>query len=119
MLYIILSLQLAWILGMFLIWLDANLYSELCRKGRKSRGSFRNALDLAEAVRELLGDELCAYSDKEISRQLDQSQTGMQLYSTDDTDSGVSHIGLSSLKNGPRLRLVDKNLYGGPGTHRA
>ena len=102
---------------MLLIWLDANVYSELCRKNRKMRGSFRNALDLAEAVKELLGDELCAYSDNEIRRQLDKSRTGMQFYSTDDI--GVSHIGLSSLKNGPRLRLVDKNLYGGPARHQA
>lgn len=117
MLYIILSLQLAWTLGMFLIWLDANVYSELCRKGRKMRGSFRNALDLAEVVREVLGDELCAYSDDEISRNLNKSRTGVQFYSTSDTDNGVSHIGLSSSTNGQRLRLVDNSLYGGLGRH--
>lgn len=100
---------------MFIIWLDANVNSELCRKGRKTRGSFRNVLDLAEAVREVLGDELCAYSESEIMRQLGKSKAGLKFYSTSDTDSGISHIGISSLKDGQRLRLRDKSLYGGLG----
>lgn len=117
-LYIILSLQLVWTFGMFMVWLDANLCSELCRKGRKMRGSFRNALDLAEAVKEVLGDELCAYSEKEIARQLGKSNIGLQFYSTSDTDDGISHIGISSLKSGQRFRLRDKSLYGRPGRRR-
>ena len=117
-LYILLSLQLVWTLGMFLVWLDANVCSELCRKGRKMRGSFRNALDLAEAVREVLGDELCAYSEKEIERQLGKSRIGLQFYSTSDTDDGISHIGISSLKSGQRFHLHDKSLYGRPGRRR-
>lgn len=100
---------------MFMVWLDANLNSELCRKGRKMRGSFRNALDLAEAIREVLGDELCAYSDSEIARHLIKSGFGLQFCSSTDIDSGISHIGLSSLKGGQRLRLPDKSLYGGLG----
>jgi hypothetical protein len=116
LLYILLSLQLVWTLGMFLVWLDANIYSELCRKGRKMRGSFRNALDLAEAVREVLGDELCAYSDKGIVRQLGKSRIGLRFYATtSDTDTGLSHIGLSSRRgetDRQRLRLRDDMLYG-------
>lgn len=112
LLYIVLSLQLVWILGMFIIWLDANIYSKLCRKGRRMHGSFRNALDLAEAIRELLGDDICAYSDKEIARQLAKSGHKLQFYSTSDTDDSVSHIGISSFKGGPRLRLNDGSLYG-------
>lgn len=82
------------------------------------RGSFRNALDLAEAVREVLGDELCAYSENEIARQLGKSRIGLQFYSTSDTDDGISHIGISSLKSGQRLRLRDKSHYGWPGRRR-
>lgn len=115
LLYIILSLQLVWTLGMFMVWLDANLYSKLCRRGRKMHGSFRNVLDLAEAVKEVLGDDLCAYSNSEIARQLDKSGRGVQFYSTSDADHGVSHIGISSFEGGIRLRLDDKSLYGRPG----
>lgn len=110
---------------MFLVWLDANIYSELCRKGRKMRGSFRNALDLAEAVREVLGDELCVYSDQEIVRQLGKSRIGLRFYArTNDTDidmgtgtgTDVSHIGLSSTRGekeeSQRFRLRDDVLYG-------
>lgn len=121
LLYIILSLQFVWTLGMYIVWLDANCNSELCRKRRKMRGSFRNALDLAEAIREVLGDELCAYPERQIADQLHKSKGGLRFYSgansidNDNTDASVSHIGLSSLKGGggPRLRLHDNTLYGG------
>lgn len=117
LLYIIIVLQLVWTLGMLIIWLDANHNSELCRKRRKMHGSFRNALDLAEAVKEVLGNELCAYSDREITRQLNKSKDGLRFYSgsrsIDDTNCGISHIGISSRKKeNSRLRLHDNTLYG-------
>lgn len=113
LLHITLSLQLVWTFGMFIVWLDANVYSKLCRKGRKTRGSFRNALDLAEAIKEVLGDDLCAYSNGKIARQLAKSGHGVRFYSTKDTkDAGISHIGLSSFTDGQRLQL-DNCLYGG------
>lgn len=112
LLYIVLSLQLVWTLGMFIVWLDANTCSKLCRKQRKMRGSFRNALDLAEAVREVLGDNLCAYSESEIARQLGKSGCGLQFY-TSETETGISHIGISSFKGDQGLHLSDKVLYGG------
>ena len=98
---------------MFIVWLDANVHSRLCRNRRKMRGSFRNALDFAEAIKEVLGNDLCAYSDTEISQQLHKSGFGLQFYSTSDTESDISHIGLSSLKGGQRLRLHENRLYGG------
>lgn len=77
------------------------------------RGSFRNVLDLAEGIRELLGDDLCAYSNREIARQLDKSGYGLQFYSISDTDNGISHIGISPFQDGQKLRLNDRSLYGG------
>lgn len=111
-LYIILSLQLVWTIGMFMVWLDANIYSKLCRKRRKMRGIFRNVLNLAEALKELLKNDFCAYSNSEIARQLNKSRYGLQFYSTSDTDDGISHIGISSFAGDRRLRLVDHGLYG-------
>ena len=115
LLYIILSLQLVWTLGMFMVWLDANIYSKLCRRGRKMHGSFRNVLDLAEAIKEVLGDDLCAYSNSEIARRLVKSGHGLQFYSTSDADNDISHIGISSFERGENLHLDDKSLYGRPG----
>lgn len=116
LLYIVLSLQLVWIVGMFIVWLDANVCSKLCRKDRKMRGSFRNALDLAEAIREVLGDDLCAYSNRKIARQLAKSGHGLQFYSTNDTEyTGISHIGLSSFTDGQKFDLDHNSVYGGLG----
>ena len=78
------------------------------------RGSFRNALDLAEAIKEVLGDDLCAYSNRKIARQLAKFGQGLQFYSTKNTkNTGISHIGISSFTNGQRLELEYKSLYGG------
>ena len=114
LLYIILSFQLVWTLRMFMVWLDAQVYSKLCRKRRRMRGSFRNGLDLAEGIRELLKKELCAYSNREIARQLSKSGHGLQFYSTSGTDDEISHIGISSSQGGQRLHLNDGSLYGRP-----
>ena len=116
LLYIVLSLQLVWIVGMFTVWLDANVCSKLCRRGRKMRGSFRNALDLAEATKEVLGDDLCAYSNRKIARQLAKSGRRLQFYSTNDSEtSGISHIGLSSFTGSQKLDLGHDTVYGGLG----
>lgn len=112
LLYIICSLQIAWTVGMFIVWLDANINSQLCRTGRKTRGSFRPALDIAEAMREVLGDELCAYPNAEIARTLEKMRIGVQYYAADGDGSGVSHIGLSSNRSG-QLSLGNDTIYGG------
>ena len=55
LLYIVLSLQMTWIFGMYFVWLDTNIYSALCRSGRPMRGEFRTAADLSDAMGEVLG----------------------------------------------------------------
>jgi hypothetical protein len=108
--YIVLCLQITWTLGMYLVWLDANLYSALCRSGRKVRGHYRAAVDLSEAMGEVLGKETCAYSDAELSRELER-QPGIRYYSTDAQNEDVSHIGLSSRRVG-RVAFDSTKLYG-------
>ena len=102
MLQILLGLQLAWIVGMYGVWLDANLNSSLCRSGRRIRGPFRAVADLAEAMREVLGDQTCAYTEAELASAL-QRQPGLRYYSGTSNADGVGHIGLSSI----RLRKLD------------
>ena len=117
LLYIICSLQITWTFGMFIVWLDANINSQLCRTGRKTRGFLRPALDIAEAVRDVLGEELCTYQSTEISRALDTMRMGVRYYAADADGDGVSHIGLGSERS-RRLLLSNDTTYGGSGTSR-
>ena len=94
------------------IWLDANLNSQLCRKGRKVRGYFRAATDISEAMRETLGDEFCAYSDSEIAQELRKEGNGLCYYTTYAKEGDVSHIGISSA-NRDGINLRENVLYGG------
>lgn len=97
LLYIICSLQIAWTVGMFIVWLDVNINSQLCRTGRKTSGSLRAALDIAEAMREVLGEEPCAYQNTEIDRALERMRVGVQYCANNVYGYGFSHIGLSRL----------------------
>ena len=101
---------IVWIIGMYAIWLDANLNSELCRRGRKLRSPFRAAADLAEAMNEVLGDKTCAYSDSQLAKAL-KRQPGVRYYSTRPKNGQVGHIGLSSVRR--RTVKIDRfKLYG-------
>lgn len=109
MLYIILGIQLAWTIGMFLVWLHANLRSQLVRTGRRIRGNYRAAADLAEPMQETLGDEFCTYTDGEIARELEQEGLALRYRTTDVKDTGLSHVGLA---RGGFLILDRSKLYG-------
>jgi len=109
--YIVISTQIVWFFGMYVVWLDANINSALCRTGRKVRGHFRAAADLSEAAREVLGKQICAYTDEELSRELCM-QPGIRYYTEDAQDGDVAHIGLSSRRL-PRVHVDDTKLYGG------
>ncbi len=99
------------------VWLDANINSQLCRKGRKVRGYFRAAADISEAMRETLGDEFCAYSNSEIARELKRGQNGLRYYTNYVKHGEVSHIGISSTRL-DGLALSDDAVYGAYSTGR-
>ncbi|MCJ1265185.1 hypothetical protein MMC22_005060 [Lobaria immixta] len=96
----------------YFVWGFSSLLLQLCRKGRTTRGSLRAALDIAEAMREVLGEEPCAYQDAEIACELEKLGVGVQYYATNADGDGVSHIGLSSTRSGP-LSLRNDIVYGG------
>ncbi|KAL8910311.1 MAG: hypothetical protein Q9171_004397 [Xanthocarpia ochracea] len=111
-LYVILGLQMAWTLGMYCLWLDANLASKLVRAGRTIRGPFRAAADLAEALNETLGSEYCAYTDKEIEKELERSGNMVRYNSTvGDDDEQLLHVGLTA-QPWARVLLDKVRLYG-------
>ena len=107
---IVLAMQVVWIFGTYVVWLDANIASELCRRGRKVRGVFRATEDLSEAMREVLGNETCAYSDVELAEVL-KSEHGLQYYTEDASQAGMSHIGLTSA-GASKLQLEPSKVYG-------
>ncbi|KAL8725295.1 MAG: hypothetical protein Q9166_007444 [cf. Caloplaca sp. 2 TL-2023] len=110
-LYVILALQIVWTFGMYCVWLDANLASELIKAGRTIRGPFRAAADLAEALNETLGHEYCAYTDEEIEKELKRSGEMLRYNSTLRDDDGLLHVGLTT-KPDARVLLSRKKLYG-------
>lgn len=110
MVYVNLGLLILWVFGMYIVWLDANIYSALCRSGRKVNGPFRAVADLSEAMREVLGDETCAYSESELASEL-SVHAGLMYYASDKPEGDVSHIGLSSRKWG-RVPYHSTKLYG-------
>ena len=107
---ILFGVQIVWICGMYLIWLDANLNSVLCRNGRKIGGPFRAVTDLAEAMKEVIGDRTCAYTHAELAGAL-QQQSGVRYYSSRPDSAGVAHIGLSSVR-ARRVILNGSTPYG-------
>ena len=109
LLQIILSLQIVWTFVMIFIWLHANMTSQLLFKNRNVRGNYRATTDLAEALRDALGDEYCAYSEDEIASELKRDRTGLRYYTADNKDRGISHIGLGSHGT---LGLDNSKLYG-------
>ena len=82
----------AWLLGMWIFWVDADHNSQMSRK-RRRLGTYRAILDVGDVLRGELGDELGAYSEKELRRAVDK--VGRVKYRV----SNVEEEGL------PRVRL--------------
>lgn len=110
LLYIVLCLQISWIFGMYFVWLDANIYSAICRSGRRMRGDFRAAVDLSDAMGEVLGNETCAYSNDEMRSALNR-EPGLRYYAADVNGHDVAHIGISSMRIG-KVPYNSTALYG-------
>lgn len=61
-----------WLVGLWILWLDCDINSEFCRKGRRL-GIWRAVADISEALREELGPNICAYSEEELAQALKKS----------------------------------------------
>ena len=96
---------------MYCVWLDAHICSEFLRFGRNVRGPYRAAADLVEAMNETLGDEYCAYTDKEIEKHLEGSGKKLKYYSSLRDDDELLHVGMTTTP-GSRVFLSRKLPYG-------
>ena len=86
--------------------------SRFCLRSQTIHGLFRAAADLAEAMREILGDEFCAYFNKDLKKQLRKVSRGLQYYTKKDRENGIAHIGISSEPGSFSLQPL--KLYGKP-----
>ena len=101
-------LNVLWATGTFSVWVHMNRKSELCQKGRQL-GKYRAVVDLAEAIRYDLGNDICAYSEKELESELAKF-SGVK-YGVSYRDS-ICHIGLSSKEDSEALKLKYGDVYG-------
>lgn len=98
-----------WVFGLWILWLDTELKSQLTRVGRRM-GTYRAIADVAEAMREDLGPNLCAYSDKELAHAL-KTQGRLKYYVSEGAEDEPGHIGLSS-RMSEKVRLDWGKKYG-------
>lgn len=95
-------LNSVWMLGLWILWLDADRKSEFCKMGRRM-GVYRAIVDIAEAIREDLGPHLSAYSEEELAAAI-RKQGKLKYYVSGPKGGSTRHIGLSSRQSG-KLRL--------------
>jgi hypothetical protein len=101
-LFVVAVTNSAWLVGMWIIWFDCDVNSELCKKGRRL-GLWRTILDLADALREDLGPNTCGYSDEELAQVLARKPP-IKYYMRVPSETEPGYIGLSSRKM-DRIRL--------------
>lgn len=99
-----------WLLGTYIVWMDAQHNSQLVRKGL-SMNNFRASSDIADAMAEILGPNTTAYSGKELTKALGGDSTVM-YQTTIDKITGLGTLGLTSKGKGKMMKLSWSTLYG-------
>lgn len=94
---VVICINSFWIFGLWILWLDTELKSQLVRAGRRM-GTYRAIADISEAMREDLGDNLCAYSDRELASAV-KRRGPVKYYVTEGKGDEPSRIGLSSRRS--------------------
>ena len=111
-----LILELMWCIVCSYLWLYSVTHSTIGLHSRPAIGALRNTLDLAEVVKEELGENTCLYTNKQLMKALSGSDP--IGYTTKERSNGVIHLGLASVpvKDGGvgrrRVRLDRDRLYG-------
>jgi hypothetical protein len=87
-----------------------NRKSELCQKGRRL-GKYRASVDLVESICQDLGNDICAYSEKELTEKLEK-QGGIKYYVEQGEGDDISHIGITSCRGRGPVSLRFGEPYG-------
>ena len=101
------SLLIAWGIGTWALWIDAQHNTQQHRKSRKMT-VFSVMYDITEAMKFELGDHIGAYSGQEIEKHLRKRRPIM--YTKETTKDGYRHIRLSA-KEGPKFKLSFHETY--------
>jgi hypothetical protein len=107
--FVVAVVNSCWLLGLCILWLDCDTNSELCKKGRRL-GLWRAIADISEAMREELGPNICAYSEKELAEAL-KNTPPIKYYVKHGTEQEPGHIGLSTQSSG-KVELRWDHEYG-------
>ncbi|KAL8839788.1 MAG: hypothetical protein Q9170_001599 [Blastenia crenularia] len=99
----------AWIIGLWILWVDTEWNSQFTRKGRRM-DTYRAIADIAEAMKGDLGEDTCAYSEKELAAALKRGGP-IKYYVEPDAEGEKGHIGLSS-RQSKRAKLEWDKKYG-------
>jgi hypothetical protein len=83
-----------WVYSMWALWLDCDINSEFCKKGRRL-GLWRSIADISEAMREELGPNICAYTELELYAAL-ANRPPVKYFATQGQKGEPGNIGLSS-----------------------
>jgi hypothetical protein len=94
--FVFMTLNGLWTIGTYGVWIHMNRKSELCQKGRRL-GKYRATVDLVESICQDLGNDICAYSEKELTEKLEK-QGGIKYYVEQGEGDGISHIGITSCR---------------------
>jgi hypothetical protein len=110
---IVCVLQFIWSLGMYGLWVDACRKSQLFQAGRRL-GLYRGILDLAEAIRDELGPDTCAYSDAELKKAIFERSSAPGLVYRQIHQQQTNHIAITASKSDERtaFNLNHEVLYG-------
>ena len=106
-----------WILGTYITWIHTiRLKNGQINRTGRSFGPYRAALDVSEAIREELGDNLSAYNDKEIAKTLEKRPPIKYIITKTREEYSLGepvwHLGVSSSAGDRDLDLRTKALYG-------
>ena len=99
------------IIGCWILWIDCDTNSQLCR-ARRRIGIWTAIADLSEVMQAELGNNLCAYSDGDILRAI-QERPPVKYTSTPSMDGERIHVGLSSgVPSKKRFKIMWGKEYG-------
>ena len=106
---IFLGCNTVWVIGMAITWRSLSR-SEFIKK-RRTMGKYRATVDLAEAIKEELGSNLCVLSDAALEREL-KERASIRYHVYEETEGAHPYIGLSSTNpQGQKVRLEYGKLY--------
>ena len=91
----------SWLFGLWVLWIDADHNSQFCRKGRRM-GHYHAVLDIANALREELGQNTGAYSEEELYKLV--KRLPLFKYHIEEEDA-LQHANRISLSTRPSTKV--------------